>query len=141
MLRKAGRLSAFAKARDYSRQKFFKVCTMPHFVIDCAAELIGEPSEETVNRQVHEVAAASKLFDSSDIKVRVNPYRTYLVGGEQEPFIHVFAHALQGRTPEQRAALSRAVVGKLVELFPEVTNIAMSVSEFEQATYCHRKHL
>jgi hypothetical protein len=33
------------------------------------------------------------------------------------------------------------VVGKLVELFPEVTNIAMSVSEFEQATYCHRKHL
>jgi 5-carboxymethyl-2-hydroxymuconate isomerase len=114
---------------------------MPHFVIDCAAELIGEPSEETVNQQIHELAAASRLFDVSDIKVRINPYQNYLVGGKKEPFIHVFAHALEGRTPEQRAALSRAVVGRLVELFPDVDNIAMNVSEFEQASYCHRKHL
>lgn len=114
---------------------------MPHFVVDCSAEILQHHSEEAIAQQLHQVAVASGLFDLADIKVRLNPYAKYLVGGKPEPFIHVFASIMQGRTIEQRAALSRAVVEKLVGLFPQVPNIAMNISEFEKATYCNRSML
>ncbi|WP_191601512.1 5-carboxymethyl-2-hydroxymuconate Delta-isomerase [Marinomonas algicola] len=114
---------------------------MPHFKIDCSVELLESHSEEYIAEQIHLVAMASGLFDSSDIKVRVNPYNKYLVGGKRELFIHVFSNIMEGRTTEQRAMLSQSVVGKLVTMFPHVSNIAMDVSEFEKATYCNRSML
>lgn len=114
---------------------------MPHFVVDCAAEVLDTQSEEEVIAQVHQVANASALFKEHDIKVRVNPYTTYSVGNQREPFIHVFSSIMQGRTTEQKAALSRAVVQKLTEMFPDVKFIAMNVDDFEAATYCNRNQL
>lgn len=114
---------------------------MPHFILDCSAEILETHSRETITEQVHTVAAASGLFDLGDIKVRVNPYEQYLVGGKRELFIHVFASVMQGRTIEQRAELSKSVVGKLAAMFPDVPNIAMNVSEFEKATYFNRTML
>lgn len=45
---------------------------------------------------------------------------------------------MQGRTTEQKAKLSKTIVTKLSEMFPQVSNIAMNVSEFEKATYCNK---
>lgn len=114
---------------------------MPHFIVDCAVEVLESHAEEYIAEQVHLVAVASGLFDIRDIKVRVNPYDKYLVAGKRELYMHVFASIMQGRTTEQRAALSKAVVERLVDLFPQVPSIAMNVSEFEKATYCNRRML
>ncbi|EKE67529.1 5-carboxymethyl-2-hydroxymuconate Delta-isomerase [Gallaecimonas xiamenensis] len=114
---------------------------MPHFIVDCSAEILDTHPQHTILAQVHGAAVASGLFDIGDIKVRVNPYDNYLVAGKQEPFIHVFSSIMEGRTTAQRAALSRSVVSALVALFPDVPNIAMNVSEFEKASYCNRKTL
>ena len=114
---------------------------MPHFVVDCSVEILESHSEEYIAEQIHLVAVASDLFDIGDIKVRVNPYSKYSVGGKRELFIHVFSSIMQGRTTEQRAKLSHSVVEKLVAMFPHVPNIAMNVSEFEKATYCNRSML
>lgn len=114
---------------------------MPHFIVDCSVEVLESHPEEYIAEQIHLAAVASDLFDIGDIKVRVNPYSKYIVGGERELFIHVFSSIMQGRTTEQRAKLSQAVVEKLVEMFPHVPNIAMNVSEFEKATYCNRNML
>jgi 5-carboxymethyl-2-hydroxymuconate isomerase len=88
--------------------------------------------------KLHKVANESKLFAEKDIKIRVNPFTTYLVGNQKIDFIHVFSHIMQGRTTEQKAKLSNAIVTKLNEMFPQVSNIAMNVSEFEKATYCYK---
>lgn len=48
---------------------------------------------------------------------------------------------MQGRTTEQKANLSEQIVNKLVDLFPDVPNIAMNISDFEKATYCNRAML
>ncbi|GLP95143.1 5-carboxymethyl-2-hydroxymuconate Delta-isomerase [Paraferrimonas sedimenticola] len=114
---------------------------MPHFVMDCSSSILESHSQEFINQQIHAVAVASGLFTEADIKVRVNPYDSYSVGGSQQVFIHVFAHIMQGRSEQQKAQLSKQVVSKLVELFPEVENIAMNVSEFEKATYFKRTML
>ena len=114
---------------------------MPHFIVDCSIEILDSHAEEYIAEQIHLVAVASDLFDISDIKVRINPYNKYSVGGKRELFIHVFSSIMQGRTTEQRAKLSQSVVEKLVAMFPHVPNIAMSVSEFEKATYYNRSML
>ena len=111
---------------------------MPHFVVDCSRELLQLHSEDVVIARVHRVAASTGLFDESDIKVRVNPFATYAVGGVRDDFIHVFAWIMEGRSVEQRADLSRAIVTELSAMFPELPRIAINIAEFERATYFNR---
>ncbi len=114
---------------------------MPHFILDCSEDILNIHAEEKIVQQVHQIAHSSGLFNEQDIKVRVHPYRKYLVGGKRESFIHVFSHIMQGRTIEQKARLSKSIIKTLVTLFPAVRNIAVNVSEFEKATYCNRNML
>jgi len=111
---------------------------MPHFIIHCSSDILESNSEDVINRDIHSVANQSGLFEESDIKVRVQLFQTYLVGNHKQPFIHVFSSIMQGRTVEQRSLLSKAVVSKLVSMFPDIPNIAMNVDEFEKSTYCNK---
>ena len=114
---------------------------MPHFILDCSAEILETHPELYIAGKIHAVAVESGLFDVQDIKVRINPYATYLVGGKRELFMHVFASVMEGRNTEQKAALSRSTVQMLAVMFPDVKYIAMSISEFEKAVYCNRNML
>ncbi len=114
---------------------------MPHFVIDCSASVVKYHDEQYIIEQVHGVANATGLFAESDIKVRLNRFEQYSVGNKRQDFIHVFAHIMQGRTTEQKAQLSKQVVTKLITLFPDIANVAMNISDFEKASYCHRSML
>jgi 5-carboxymethyl-2-hydroxymuconate isomerase len=114
---------------------------MPHFVIDCSESVLQSHEEEYIIEQVHLTANATELFDEGDIKVRLNPFKKYLVGNKREDFIHVFAHIMQGRTTEQKAYLSKQIISNLVILFPEIPNIAINISDFEKATYCNKAML
>lgn len=114
---------------------------MPHFVIHCSSSILSTHSEEVINEQLHLVAQATGLFAEGDIKVRVKPFKTYLVGNKTDDFIHVFAHIMSGRTREQKANLAKLMVTKLTEMFPHVAHVAMNVDEFEQATYCNKNML
>ena len=87
------------------------------------------------------MAEDSALFRVADIKVRIRAYEHYLVAGEPSDFIHVFANILEGRTVEQKAGLSRAIVARLVEMFPDVPAISINIREFEKATYMNRQLL
>ena len=112
---------------------------MPHFVIDCSSDVLKLQNPTEVLQSVHEVAVATNLFDEADIKVRLNPFKEhYLVGGKQEPFIHVFANIMEGRTKEQKANLSEQITRKLSQFFPEISFIAINIRDFEKETYCNK---
>ncbi|QNL49173.1 5-carboxymethyl-2-hydroxymuconate Delta-isomerase [Olivibacter sp. SDN3] len=111
---------------------------MPHFIIDCSANVLTQVSEPEILTAVFDASIASGLFIEEDIKVRVNPYVRYEVGGKKTDFIHVFRYILAGRTEEQKADLSQRVVKTLIGLFPAIDFIASSVDEFTKAGYCNR---
>ena len=111
---------------------------MPHFVVDCSQSILQSHTEDQINQKIHRAACSTDLFDEDDIKVRVNPFAIYSVGNKRADFIHVFASIMEGRSIEQRADLSRLIVGELVSMFPGVANIAMNIAEFDRATYCNR---
>lgn len=48
---------------------------------------------------------------------------------------------MQGRSVEQRATLSKAIVSELTAMFPGIPRIAANIAEFEQATYFNRAML
>lgn len=114
---------------------------MPHFILDCSESILDIYPEEKILEQIHLVANSTGLFDEGDIKVRVNPYKKYLVGGKREDFIHVFAYIMEGGSTEQKADLSKQVVQKLVSTFPNISKIAMNVYDFEKTTYWNRDML
>ena len=112
---------------------------MPHFVIDCSGNILTLQQPEKIIQEVHHSACNSELFDEADIKVRLNPFKEhYLVGGKQEDFIHVFANIMEGRTTEQKAKLSKAIVKTLKIMFPTIPFIAINIRDFEKATYCNK---
>lgn len=112
---------------------------MPHFIIDCSANIFSNVSVSEILEAVHDSTYASGLFLKEDIKVRVNPYKEFSVGGTKTDFIHVFGYILEGRTGEQKANLSKGVVKLLTVLCPAIEFIAMSVDEFAIAGYCNRR--
>lgn len=111
---------------------------MPHFIIDCSANVLAKVQEQKILTTVFEATQASGLFQDEDIKVRVNPYVRYEVGGKPTDFIHVFSYILEGRTDEQIADLSQRIVKPLADLFPDIEFIATSVDEFTKVGYCNR---
>lgn len=110
---------------------------MPHFIVDCSEEILVSHSIDTILKYLHQVAHHTELFDEKDIKVRINPYKTAIVGNKKQAFIHVFAHIMEGRSDEEKANLSAKMVKRLSIMFPSVENIAMNVSEFAKASYCN----
>lgn len=113
---------------------------MPHFIIDCSESVLGLADPDELMRSVYAAAEATGLFARSGvggIKVRLRPYRHFTNVDAREHFVHVFADIMEGRTTEQKKALSEKVVRALKGLLPAVEIISMNVRDFEKATYCN----
>ena len=91
---------------------------MPHFIIDCSESVLTLASPDELMRSVYAAAEATGLFANTGvggIKVRLRPYRYFMNVDAQAHFVHVFANIMEGRTQEQKKALSEKVVHSLKE--------------------------
>lgn len=116
---------------------------MPHFVVDCSPGVLAACPAPRLLAAIHEEAVAAGLFAERDIKVRIRPFEHYSVAGGTGPgaeddFLHVLAHIMEGRSVEQRQALSARVVRRLLAELPAVPVISMDVVEIGRATYARR---
>lgn len=112
---------------------------MPHFVLDCSENILELQNPRKVIEEVFETAFSTGLFEKNDIKVRLNPFKHSLVQSLEADFIHVFANIMEGRTTEQKSNLSKNIVTKLNDLFPDVPIISINIRDFEKATYCNKR--
>jgi 5-carboxymethyl-2-hydroxymuconate isomerase len=111
---------------------------MPHFIIDCSEHIIQQKSPDEIMQAVYDVAEASGLFAANDIKVRLRPYQYFKLGMGKKDFIHIFGHIMEGRNIEQRADLSKKIIERLNEMFPDVSILSINIREFEKATYSNK---
>jgi 5-carboxymethyl-2-hydroxymuconate isomerase len=108
---------------------------MPHFIIDCSENIIQQKSPDEIMQAVYKVAEATGLFAANDIKVRLRPYQYFKLGEGKKDFIHIFGNIMEGRSTEQKANLSRKIMERLNEMFPDISILSMNIDEFEKATY------
>ncbi|TDK47970.1 5-carboxymethyl-2-hydroxymuconate Delta-isomerase [Algoriphagus formosus] len=114
---------------------------MPHFIVECSEVLFEKQPPEKIMKTIYEAATASGLFQPEDIKVRIRPF-TYSFGTfTPSEFIHVFGNIMEGRTAEQKNALSESIVAALNQIFPELTIISMNIRDFEKQGYFNKKML
>ncbi len=111
---------------------------MPHFIIDCSESVIQQKSPDEIMQAVYDAAEASGLFAANDIKVRLRPYQYFILGKGKRDFIHVFGNIMEGRSTEQKANLSKVIVERLNEMFPEIAILSINIREFEKATYSNK---
>lgn len=111
---------------------------MPHFVIDCSEKIITLRSAEEIMGAVHDTAEETSLFSKGDIKVRINPFTLFNTGNTKHEFIHVFGYIMEGRNIAQKKDLSKKIISKLKQMFPDVPVISMNVTDFEKASYCNK---
>jgi len=111
---------------------------MPHFILDCSENILEIQEPRKTLEAVFETAFETGLFARNDIKVRLNPFKYSLVQGGDADFIHVFGNIMEGRTSEQKANLSKVIVTKLNEQFPNVPIISMNIRDFTKDSYCNK---
>jgi len=111
---------------------------MPHFVIDCSENIVNLNSPEGIIQKVYDTAESTNLFDTGDIKVRINPFKYYNVGNTKDDFIHIFANIMEGRTIPQKSTLSNKIISELKIMFPDIPVISINIRDFEKATYCNK---
>src|ERR1051325_1225189 len=111
---------------------------MPHFIIDCSEKIIQQKSPDEIMQAVYDVAEATGLFAANDIKVRLHTYQHFKLGTGKKDFIHIFGNIMEGRSTEQRAKLSRKIIERLNEMFPDISILSINIGEFEQATYSNK---
>ncbi len=87
---------------------------------------------------VYEVAEATGLFAADDIKVRLRPYQYFKLGTGKKDFIHISGNIMEGRSAEQKANLSKRIIERLNEMFPDVSILSINIREFEKATYSNK---
>ena len=87
---------------------------------------------------VYEVAEATELFAANDIKVRLRPYQYFKLGEGKKDLIHIFGNIMEGRSTEQKANLSKKIIERLNEMFPDISILSINIREFEKATYSNK---
>jgi 5-carboxymethyl-2-hydroxymuconate isomerase len=111
---------------------------MPHFIIDCSENIIQQKPPDEIMQAVYEVAEATGLFAANDIKIRLRPCQYFKLGEGKKDFIHIFGNIMEGRSTEQKANLSRKIMERLNEMFPNISILSMNIGEFEKATYSNK---
>ena len=111
---------------------------MPHFIIDCSENIIQQKSPDEIMQAVYDTAEATGLFAANDIKVRLRPYQYFKLGEDKKDFIHIFGNIMEGRSIEQKANLSRRIIERLNEMFPDISILSINIREFEKATYSNK---
>ena len=111
---------------------------MPHFIIDCSENIVKLKQPDKIMQVVYDAAESTGLFAKNDIKVRIRSFNYFKLGDDKKDFIHVFGNIMEGRSTEQKAGLSKKIIERLNELFPDVSILSINIRECEKATYSNK---
>ena len=112
--------------------------TMPHIVIEHSTDGHGIIDITALMHALHETAAATGVMQAADIKVRAIGAADYLVAGRRDGFCHVTVSMLEGRTPEQKVALSEALRATMAGLLPETKSLSVDIRDMDAVAYKKR---
>lgn len=108
---------------------------MPHIVVEHSETLSAYMRENDVLRALHTVVTDSGLFDPQAVKARALPYADAVLPEGADRFVHVTVSILDGRTQEQRAALSQAVFEAAQRKLSTDIRLSVNIHEMNAQTY------
>jgi 5-carboxymethyl-2-hydroxymuconate isomerase len=109
---------------------------MPHAIIEYSANIEEEFLDADICNRVHGTLMGCGLFRPEDIKTRAYATGDFMIGekGQDGSFVHVTVSLLEGRTVEQKQALSQAIIDSLAVLNP-IDSKSVDVRELAKDVY------
>ena len=111
---------------------------MPHCIVDYSSDVADQVDIEVLMAAVHQGAMDSGLFPEYDIKTRAIAFDQHRTGQTRDSFVHVAVHLLDGRSDEQKTALSEAVLAQIEPLLPDVVSVGVEICDIHRASYRKR---
>lgn len=113
---------------------------MPHAIIECSENLSPILISNAVVEKAHAVMLKSGLFQPHAIKTRLHTAPHYVVGNKagEGAFCHVLIYLMEGRSTEQKQALSEAMFNMLDAYIPAGASVTIDVRELDASMYRKR---
>lgn len=112
---------------------------MPHIIIEYAKPIADQYDLNALCKQLFEASLETGVFKiPQDVKVRAIPATHWFQQVENDLFIHVTVRLLSGRTTEQKAQITNAILQKADEILKDVGTISVDIKELDPATYARR---
>lgn len=110
---------------------------MPHAILEYSNNIAPAVQAGEALRLVHGAMTDSGLFKAHDIKTRAHPVHDFLVGekGASGSFLHATVYLLEGRTTEQKQALSQTIFDKLSLAVKQADSVTVDIRELVKETY------
>lgn len=108
---------------------------MPHCIIEYSADYLAKGQAKSLLLELHQTIVDSGLFKPANIKLRLHPVEDYLVGGEEQPFLHTQLRIRPGRSIQQKKALSDAMLATIQGLADGMAVITVEVVDFDDDSY------
>lgn len=111
---------------------------MPHIVIEYSTEGHAHFDIAELMQALHAAAASTGVMKAADIKIRAASYDDYLVAGVRDGFCHVSVYMLEGRTEQQKSAVSERLRATLSECLPQTRSLSVDIRDMDSSAYKKR---
>jgi 5-carboxymethyl-2-hydroxymuconate isomerase len=114
---------------------------MPHIVVEYSSEGHDGLNVTELLQALHAAAASTGIVQAVDLKLRAMKYDDYLVAGILDGFCHVSVFMLEGRTPEQKLAVSEKLRTTLSALLPRTRSLSVDIRDMDAFAYKKRLNI
>lgn len=111
---------------------------MPHCIVEYSADLDAQINISQVMHRLFGILEQSAEFDSAAIKLRAQPFAEVFSGLTDHSFMHIRLHILSGRSPQQKLALTSAMLEGLSADLPMVKSLSAEVVDIQRESYLKR---
>lgn len=110
---------------------------MPNVVMEYSNSIEERVNVQALLEDLHQVTIESGLFGARDVKSRTLRTHHWLIGDldDSVDFIHVSFELLDGRTDEQKAALSKALMEALLAKASFVASLTVNIRDMDRACF------
>ena len=107
---------------------------MPHIILEYAAPTLT-PHADKLLRAAYDAVVDSGLFQYESIKARHIAYDAFILPKESHNFAHIMVKILDGRTSQQRAAVSDAVFMAVKATGVAIDKLSVELHEMDGESY------
>lgn len=108
---------------------------MPHLIVEHSQSVAENVDIPTLIFTLHQAAIGTNTFQAASLKSRAVPVQAWCVGEQGGDFIHVEFRLLKGRTPEQKQAISAALLETLKTYASHIDSLTVEIRDMDDASY------
>lgn len=110
---------------------------MPNVVMEYSNSIDERVNVQALLEDIHHVTIESGLFQLMDVKSRTLRTHNWLIGDKADnvDFIHVTVELLEGRTVEQKQALSQSIMVALRLKADFVASLTVNLRDMDKASF------